>query len=416
MSLFQVIAAFLTVMAVVGWANARTLKLPQSVAMLSAGVLLAGVLFAAQSVIGPFWGFDSVRAEILRLDFSEAVLGYMLAFLLFSGGMQVDLGEFNNRRLAITSLATLGVLISTVLVGVGVWGAAALVGIPLTLPWALVFGALISPTDPVAVMANVRSGVLSRRLGAVLQGEALFNDGVGLVAFTAALTFAASGVAPDPGHTAAIIVEAAGGGLLLGLAGGYLVSWFMRVIDDYVVELTASLALAAGVYVLAEMLHVSGSIAAGAAGLVVGSYGVKTAMSEATRAHIQSFWHLADEVLNGLLFLLLGLQIFIVPFDLQEVGLWLAAIALTVLARLIVVLPWGVYFHLRHDERRPSLMLAWGGLRGAISLALALTLPRGEPKPTLLATTFAVVIFSVLIQGLSFGPLARRWHKAEPQP
>jgi CPA1 family monovalent cation:H+ antiporter len=416
MSLFQVIAAFLTVMAVVGWANARTLKLPQSVAMLSAGVLLAGVLFAAQSVIGPFWGFDSVRAEILRLDFSEAVLGYMLAFLLFSGGMQVDLGEFNNRRLAITSLATLGVLISTVLVGVGVWGAAALVGIPLTLPWALVFGALISPTDPVAVMANVRSGVLSRRLGAVLQGEALFNDGVGLVAFTAALTFAASGVAPDPGHTAAIIVEEAGGGLLLGLAGGYLVSWFMRVIDDYVVELTASLALAAGAYVLAEMLHVSGSIAAGAAGLVVGSYGVKTAMSEATRAHIQSFWHLADEVLNGLLFLLLGLQIFIVPFDLQEVGLWLAAIVLTVLARLIVVLPWGVYFHLRHDERRPSLMLAWGGLRGAISLALALTLPRGEPKPTLLATTFAVVIFSVLIQGLSFGPLARRWHKAEPQP
>jgi CPA1 family monovalent cation:H+ antiporter len=414
MSLFQVAATFLTVMALVGWANARTLKLPQSVAMLSAGVLVAGVLFAAQSLIGPFWGFDSVRGEITRLDFSKAVLGYMLAFLLFSSGMQIDLGEFRNRRLAIGSLATLGVLVSTALIGVGLWGAAALVGAALSLPWALVFGALISPTDPVAVMANVRSGVLSRRLGAVLQGEALFNDGVGLVAFTAALAFATSGDLPDPWHTAETILVEAGGGLGLGIVAGYLVSWFMRAIDDYVVELTASLALAAGVYVLAQSLHVSGSIAAGAAGLVVGSYGVKTAMSEETRAHVLGFWHLADEVLNGLLFLLLGLQIFIVPFDLRELGLWLAAIGLTVLARLIVVLPWGVYFHLAHDERRPSLMLAWGGLRGAISLALALTLPDGGPKPTLLSATFAVVIFSVLIQGMTFGPLARRWHRSAP--
>ena len=194
MDLFQITAIFLGVMALVGWINARTFALPQSVAMLAAGIAAAGLLFVAQTFIGPFWGFDSVRGEIARLNFSEAVVSYMLAFLMFSSGMQVDLGEFRRRRLAIWTLATLGVFASTALVGFGVWWVSGAVGLALPLPWALVFGALISPTDPVAVMGLARSGVLSQRLAAVLQGEALFNDGVGLVAFTAALAFATGGL------------------------------------------------------------------------------------------------------------------------------------------------------------------------------------------------------------------------------
>ncbi|MGC1304577.1 MAG: sodium:proton antiporter [Caulobacteraceae bacterium] len=410
MSLFQTAAVLLAIMAVVGWINARTLRAPQSVAMLGAGVLSAALLYGAQTAIGPFWGYNSVHDEIARLNFTEAVLSYLLAFLLFSGGMQVDLGEFNRRRLAILSLSTLGVVVSTILIGLGVWWASGVFGIALSLPWALVFGALISPTDPVAVMANVRSGELSQRLGAVLQGEALFNDGMGLVIFTAALTFAQSGVAPGLPHLGESILMEAGGGLVLGVAAGLLVSWIMGAIDDYVVELTASLALATGVYALAQAFHVSGPIAAGAAGLVVGSYGVGRAMSEATREHIQGFWHLVDEVLNGLLFLLMGFQIFVVPLHPGEVGLWLSAIVLAGAARLIVVLPWGVYFRFRHEERAPSLMLAWGGLRGAISLALALSLPQGGPRDVVLATTFAVVSFSVLVQGLTFGRVARWLH------
>ncbi len=412
MTLFQIAAVFLAIMAAVGWINARTARAPQSVAMLSAGVVCAGVLFAAQTAIGPFWGFNSVRAEIARLDFTETVLGYMLAFLLFSSGMQVELGEFRRRRVAIWSLATLGVLVSTALVGFGVWGAARLTGVPLPLPWALVFGALISPTDPVAVMANVRSGGLSKPLGAVLQGEALFNDGVGLVAFTAALAFATGGGRPEVLHTGGAILLEAGGGLLLGVVAGRLVVWAMRAIDDYVVELTASLALATGAYALAQACHVSGPIAAAAAGLVVGSYGVKTAMSDETQRYIQGFWHVADEVLNGLLFLLMGFQIFVVPLEWREAGLMLAALAAVAAARLVVVFPWGAYFHFTHGERGPSLLLAWGGLRGAISLALALSLPHGRERDVVLALTFGVVIFSVVVQGLTFGRLARRLHCA----
>jgi CPA1 family monovalent cation:H+ antiporter len=407
MTLAQTAASFLALEAVVGWINAKTLRLPQGVALLSAGVVAAGLLYLAQALIGPFWGFNSVRAEIAQLDFSATVLGYLLAFLLFSGGMQVDLGEFRLRSLAIWSLATVGVLVSTALVGFGAWAAASLAGLPLPLPWALAFGALISPTDPVAVMANVKSGELSKTLGAILQGEALFNDGVGLVAFTAAVAFLSSGSAPDPLHAAVEILVEVGGGLTLGVAGGFLVAGLMRAVDDAVVQLTITLALSTGVYVLATAVQVSGPIAAGAAGLVVGSYGVETEQSHEARSSIHAFWHAADEVLNGLLFLLLGLQIFVVPFDAREMGIWAVAIALVIVARLVVVLPWGAYFHFQHRERGASLLLAWGGLRGAISLALALTLPEGGPRSLVLASTFAVVIFSVVVQGLTFGRLAR---------
>ncbi len=407
MTVPQTAAVLLALMALVGWANARTLRLPQSVALLCAGGAGAGLLFLAQTLIGPFWGFNSVKAQIGRLDFPEAVLGYLLAFLLFSSGMQVDLGEFRRRRLAIWSLATIGVLVSTALVGFGAWWVSSLVGLPLPLPWALVFGALISPTDPVAVMANIKSGELSKSLGAILQGEALFNDGVGLVAFTAALALL-GGHTPDPLHTALSILLEVGGGLAVGVAGGWIAIRMMRAIEDHVVEFTATLAAALGVYVLAQTLHLSGPIAAAAAGLFVGSYGVDTPVGRETQRRVQTFWHVVDEILNGLLFLLLGLQIFVVPFDPRELGVSAAAIVLVIVARLLVVLPWGAYFHLRHEERGASLLLTWGGLRGAISLALALSLPAGGPQSLVLATTFAVVIFSVAVQGLTFGALARR--------
>jgi CPA1 family monovalent cation:H+ antiporter len=413
MTLAQTAATFLALTALVGWINAKTVRAPQSVALLSAGVLVAGLLFSAQSLIEPFWGFNSVQAEIARLDFPVTVLGYLLAFLLFSGGMQVDLGEFRRRRLAIWSLATVGVVASTALVGVGAWAAASLVGVRLPLAWALVFGALISPTDPVAVMANVRSGQLSKALGAILQGEALFNDGVGLVAFTAAVAFLNSGSAPHLFDAVSAIVVEVGGGIALGVAGGWVVSRLMRIVDDYVVKLTLTLALATGAYVLAQAIHVSGPIATGAAGLMVGAYGVEAA-DHAAGQSIHNFWHAIDEVLNGLLFLLLGLQVFVVPFDPREIGVWAAAIVLVMTARLVVVLPWGAYFRFQHQERGASILLAWGGLRGAISLALALSLPDGAPRNLVLAATFAVVIFSVVVQGLSFSHLARGLKRTNP--
>jgi CPA1 family monovalent cation:H+ antiporter len=407
MTLVQAVAVFLVLISAIGWINVRFLRVSSSVAMLGAGLVGALVLLGAQTAIGPFWGFNDVRAMVKGLNFTDTVFDYLLSLLLFAGGMQVDLRELQRRRVAVWTLATGGVLVSTALVGFGVWAAAHALGHDLPLPWALTFGALISPTDPIAVMEAVQSGTLSKRLGAVLQGEALFNDGVGFVVFTAALAFAASGTIPHPAAAAGTIVLEAGGGLVLGVACAWVVVFGLRAIEDRVVEVTATIALAIGVYVVAGLLHLSGPIAAAAAGLVMGESGVKTAMSELTRRYVEGFWDLVDQILNAVLFLLLGLQVFVLPFQFDEVGLWLVAAALAIAARLIVVMPWAIYFRFRHEERGAAAVLTWGGLRGAISLALALSLPAGPYRETVLGVTFFVVVFSVVVQGMTFKPLAR---------
>lgn len=416
MSPFQIAAVFLVLVALIGWLNVKVLRLPQGVAMLLVGVAgslaLVGLKDALPWVPVPAYAERLVGA----INFPETVTGYMLAFLLFAGAMQVNLGEMRRRRLSVWTLATLGVLASTFIVGFGVWAAARALNLELPLTWAFVFGALISPTDPVAVLSTVKHGQLSARLQAILQGEALFNDGVGIVVFLAALTFAAGGAAPNPLQTGLAVVVQAAGGLVLGLIGGWIAIAAMRAIDDYAVEVSVSIATAVGVYALGQALHVSGPIAAVAAGLLVGDFGTRAAMSETTRRYLRGFWTLVDEILNALLFLLLGFETLILPFDVRYMGLWAIAVPLVLAARLATVLPWGAYFHFRQNERGASLVLTWGGLRGALSLALALSVPASPSRPIILSITYAVVVFAVAVQGLSFGPLVNfvaRWRRAE---
>ena len=413
MTAFDVAAVFISLVAAAGWLNARWLRLPPSVVMLAAGGLGSAILIAARGLPSVAPAADAVSRLIGRVNFPETVVGYMLGFLLFAGAMQVDLGELRRRTAAVVSLATLGVLASTLIVGVGVWLGARALQLPVSLPWAMVFGALISPTDPVAVLTTVKVGDLSGSLQATLQGEALFNDGVGIVVFLAALALAVGGHAVHPAFAAVKVLGQAMGGLALGLGAGAMVVRAMRAIDDYAVEVTLSLALAAGVYAGGQALHLSGPIAAVAAGLLVGDRGVETAMSDTTRRYVQGFWTLVDELLNALLFLLLGLQTAVLPLNLRDLGLWALAIPLVLLARLAVVLPWGAYYRFRHAERGASLILAWGGLRGALSLALALQAPAGPARAAILSTTYAVVVFAVVVQGLSFAPLVS-WLKRSP--
>ncbi|MFI4976918.1 MAG: cation:proton antiporter [Caulobacterales bacterium] len=404
MSFFQLAALFVTLVALGGWLNVRTLKLPHGVAMLFVGIAGALILFALQRV--GLGGAAALTAAIGRFDFSRTVLGYLLGFLLFAGAMQVDLSELRRRRLAVWTLATLGVVASTGIVGLGVWLAAGWLGLALPLPWALVFGALISPTDPVAVLATVRRGQLSKTLRVVLQGEALFNDGVGIVLFTALLAFA-TGAAPSPSQALFQVVLQAAGGLALGLIAAVIVIRAMRVIDDYVVEVSLSLALAMGCYAAAQGLHLSGPIAVVGAGLLMGASRNDGVMSETTRQHLSHFWTLIDELLNAVLFFLLGLELLVIPLQPREAGLAIAAIALVVAARAVVVLPWGAYFHLREEERGAGTILVWGGLHGALSLALALSIPASPNRPVVLAITYAVAAFSVAVQGVTFGSVAR---------
>ncbi len=405
MNSFDLAAVFISLVAVIGWLNARWMRLPPSVAMLVVGVLGSALIIASRRFPAISPAASLVSYLIGRVNFPETVVGYMLAFLLFAGAMQVDLNELRRRHIAVVSLATFGVIASTVIVGLGVWASARALGLPLNLRWALVFGALISPTDPVAVLTTVRTGELSKALQATLQGEALFNDGVGIVVFLAALALAVGGKTVQPLEATLQVAGQALGGLALGLGAGAVVVRAMRLIDDYAAEVTLSLALAAGVYAGGEALHVSGAIAAVAAGLMVGDAGLKSATSETTRRYLRAFWTLVDELLNALLFLLLGLQSAVLPLDWRELGLCAAAIPLVLLARLAVVLPWGAYYRFRHEERGASLILAWGGLRGALSLALALEAPPGPARAAILSVTYAVVVFAVVVQGLSFAPL-----------
>ncbi len=413
MTPFQLAALFLTLVAVVGWLNARLLRLPPGVAMLAAGLIGALCLYGLKR-LGLQGAGDAVRV-IGRVDFPQTVVGYMLAFLLFAGAMQVDLHELRRRRLAVWTLATLGVLASTFLVGGGVWLAARGLGLHLPLAWALVFGALISPTDPVAVLSTVRRGGLSEGLKAILQGEALFNDGVGIVVFLALATLAAGGQA-DAGAAALQVLVKSGGGLVFGLVSGGLAVLAMRTINDHAVEVAISLALAVGTYAAADALKLSGPIAVVAAGLLMGDLGLSMAKSETAYRYVRSFWTLIDEILNALLFLLLGFELLVLPVDLKSIGLCLVAIPLVLAVRLATVMPWGAYFHLRQAERGASLILAWGGLRGALSLALALDIPANPYKPLILTATYAVVVFAVAVQGLSFGPLVSSLGRRETVP
>jgi CPA1 family monovalent cation:H+ antiporter len=407
MNPFELVAALMTVVALAGWLNVKTLHLPHGVAMLIAGLVGASALFVLQWLFPQFEVGRQISDYINHIDFVTTVTGYMLAFLLFAGAMQVDLGEMRRRWAAVAALATLGVAGSIIVVGIGLWFIAGKLGLPLPLSWALVFGALISPTDPVAVLATVRLVKLSKTLQVVLQGEALFNDGVGIVAFTALLALATGTGGISPSIAVIDVVVEALGGLVFGMAASFLVIRLMGTLDDFAVEVSMSIALAMASYAAAQALHLSGAIAVVGAGMLFGGARAKEAMRGETEAYLMGFWTLVDEILNALLFLLLGVEMIAVPFYAHQTGLLLAAIPLVLIARFAVVLPWGAYYRFRQSEKRPTLILGWGGLHGALSLALALTLPQGAERALILSITYAVVAFSITVQGLTFTPLVK---------
>ena len=410
MTPFELVAILMTLVALAGWLNAKILHLPHGVAMLLAGLFGALTLFVLQQIVPGFVVPAEIARTVAGIDFTSTVTGYMLAFLLFAGAMQVDLIEMRRRWLSVAALATLGVAGSIVIVGIGLWAAAAQLGLQLPLSWAMVFGALISPTDPVAVLATVRNVRLSKTLQVVLQGEALFNDGVGIVAFTALLAVATGTGELSPVPAVVNVIVQALGGLALGMGASAIVILAMGTLDEFAVEVSMSIALAMGVYAGAQALHLSGAIAAVGAGMLFGGERAKEAMRGQTEVYFKSFWALVDEILNALLFLLLGVEMIAVPFVLNQIGLLLVAIPLVVIARLVVVLPWSAYYHAQTAGRGTTAILCWGGLHGALSLALALSLPPGPERILILGVTYAVVAFSIAFQGLTFMPLARHFN------
>ncbi|MCB0792242.1 MAG: sodium:proton antiporter [Flavobacteriales bacterium] len=407
MQFYATFALLITLAALFAWANHRWLRMPPSI-----GLLLITLLFSLGTV-----GLGRVAPELTaplvdvvqRIDLSKLLLEVMLSFLLFAGAIHIKWADLSAHRLSILLFSTVSVALSTVIVGIVFHAVLPLFGLELPLVRCLLFGALISPTDPIAVLSILKRAGVPQALEMKVAGESLFNDGVAVVLFLSIAEASADPADLSIGSMALLFLREAVGGIVLGLVIGYLGFRMMRRVDEYKVEVMLSLAMVMGGYALAHQLHVSGPLAMVAAGIFIGNLGRAHAMSAVTVEYVDKFWEIVDELLNAVLFVLIGLELLVISLPHGVAGIVAFAIPTLLVVRFISL--WLPAQLARRRERNPTrtiLLLTWGGLRGGISIALALSLPRDEGREMWVAITYAVVAFSIVVQGLTVGRLAKR--------
>jgi len=408
LGLFEIAAILIVLTAVFSFVNYRTIGLPTTI-----GVMVISMLVSlAIAAMGAF-GFEEVQrqsAAILKgIDFNKTLLHGMLSFLLFAGALHIKLEDLSGQKWAVALLATAGVMSSTFVVGGLSWLLLDVLGFSVPFLHCLLFGALISPTDPVAVLGILKRVGIPKNLEIQIAGESLFNDGVGVVVFVILLELATGGGDVSAGRAFSLFATETVGGGALGMAFGYMAYLMLKRVNNYQVEVIITLALVMGGYAVADRLHMSGPIAIVVAGLLIGNHGRSFAMSDVTREHLDAFWELVDEILNALLFLLIGLEIQVIPFNGAYIVAGIAGVGVALLARSIsVALTVGALRPLRAFGRGTVRILTWGGLRGGISVALALSLPAGPYRDVILVMTYVTVVFSIIVQGLSLGALVKR--------
>ena len=406
MRLFDIIATLLTLSALFSWFNARFLRLPTAIGLMLMALLMSLTLLLP--IPGTEGLENDVKQMLDRIAFDETVLHGMLGYLLFAGALHVRVADLAEHKWAILLLATLGVLISTLVVGAGAWLLFKLVELPVPLIYCLLFGALISPTDPIAVLSILKQAGVPKSLESKITGESLFNDGAAVVLFLVLAKIAAGGEAVHPGLFLGPFLTESLGGLVLGLASGGLGYWMMRGIDNYQVEVLVTLAVASGTYALADHAQVSAPITVVVAGLLIGNLARDGVWSAETMRYVDGFWELTDEVLNAMLFVLIGLEVMVLTMTDAIFLAGLLAIPLVLVARAVSTgLPLAALARFRSVSPGVVAILTWGGLRGGVSVAMALSLPHGEIRDLLVSVTYIVVVFSVLVQGLTLGPLIR---------
>ncbi len=400
MQLFDISAALLALAALFSWVNARFIHLPTTI-----GVMLIALVFSLLLISLSFFGVDAqvYASKLLAgIDFNITLMYGMLSFLLFAGALHININDLRQQAWVVLTLATLGVIISTFIVAVASWLLLNGLGFSISFIYCLLFGALISPTDPIAVMAMLKSVGTPKSLETKIAGESLFNDGVAVVVFIIILRLATGGETVQVSSVVGLfLVEAIGGGVL-GFVAGYGVYRMLRTINNYQVEVLLTLGLVMGTYSLAHALHVSGPIAIVVAGLLIGNHGRTLAMSDKTREHLDTFWELMDEILNAVLFVLIGLEILVLTFNGQYWLAGLLTIPIVLIARFVsVAIPITLMKWRRKFTPGVIKILTWAGLRGGISVALALSIPASPERTLILALTYTVVLFSIIVQGLT---------------
>jgi len=408
---YPILALLIVFTALFGYINHRFIKLPNTIGIMLIS-LICSLLFV---VFGSMAPNISVQLKFIAqsIDFESLLMNVMLSFLLFAGATHVDAQKLKKEIVPIISFSTLGVLLSTIIICFLMFLIFKAFSLKIELIYCFLFGALISPTDPIAVLGILKKSKIPSALETKITGESLFNDGIGVVIFLSIMEVATLGI--DNLSVSQIswlfIKEAIGGvvwGLLLGYAGFYL----LKTIDNYQVEVLITLAMVMGGYALANWLHVSGPLAMVVAGLITGNKGRRLAMSDTTRDYLGKFWELLDEILNALLFLMIGFEILIININQNIIWISLIAIVVVLFARFIsVFIPIFFLSFLRTFEKNTIAILTWGGLRGGISVALALSLPEKMYRQEFVAITYIIVLFSIIVQGLTVERVANKLSK-----
>jgi len=404
MNFIDIITILITLAALFSYLNHRFIRLPNTIGLMLCGLLMSICLIA----LGPLE--TDVKAGAARIiqsiDFNNLLLHGMLSFLLFAGALHVNINDLLKQKWIISSLATGGIILSTFIIGGFTWSVLHAMGLQIPFVYCLLFGALISPTDPVAVLGILKTTSTPDSLRAKITGESLFNDGIGVVLFLVLSEVAAGSHDVTPLSVTLVFLQEALGGVVFGFCVGWIAYRMLKQVDNYQVEVLITLALVMGGYGLANALHISGPLAIVVAGLLIGNHGRAFAMSETTRNHLDMFWELMDEIMNAVLFVLIGLEMVILTLTYQYILAGLLMIPLVLLARFISVgIPIACLRLKRAFSPKAVRILTWGGLRGGISVALALSIPQSPYRDTILAITYIIVLFSILIQGLTIKKL-----------
>ncbi len=407
MTIFELLAVLTTVTAVFAWVNCRFVRLPNSIGLLVLALLGSlGLVLAGKA---GWVDLEQITAFVHALDFDDALLNGMLGALLFAGALHVHVDKLRQHKLLIGVLATVGVAVCTGLVGAGSWAVFHALGFPIPLTWCLVFGSLIAPTDPIAVGAILGKVGVPKPMAALISGESLFNDGVAVVMFIVLVGVAAGSSDSTVVHVVKLFTVEVVGGLLFGGLLGWLVHQMIARVDQYQVEILLTLAVVTGGYALAQRLHISGALAMVVAGLFIGSTASKTAMSQITQDRLDDFWELVDEFLNAVLFVLMGIEVVIVDFTGSYLVAGLIAFPMVLVARwLSVGAPLFALRRVAPSAPGTLTILTWAGLRGGVSVALALSLPPSDYRALILTVTYVVVCISIVGQGLTMGPVVQR--------
>lgn len=407
MELFHLFSILIVISAIFAYINFRYLKLPNAI-----GLMLVSLFFSFIVLMAGYF-FPSIKSAVAEqlnnINFSELLLEGMLSFMLFAGAIHIKYEDLKTEKLSIMLFSTMSVIISTFVVGFSAFYLLNFFGLEVSLINSLLFGALISPTDPIAVISILKSAGVSKSLETKIAGESLFNDGVAVVVFMTILQLTKPDVEISFGSISLLFGQEAIGGILLGGIIGWIGYKLIASIDNYQVEVLITLAIVMGGYTLAHFVHVSGPLAMVVAGLITGNHGKSYGMSDTTAEYVDKFWELIDEILNALLFVLIGLELLVIQTNGTVLLVAFILIAIVLLTRYISVLIPSTFIRLKEKlTNKTLLILTWGGLRGGISIALALSVPNHFNKDIWVTITYIIVCFSILVQGMTIGKLAKK--------